>query len=220
LGGWSGDRIPWLKCWALFVTSSAGSLPATLETIANLLSDNGRVRVEPIVEALQYLAEQDKTVEKSQVSEVVRQLTLNNFDCPVETVIDLVRAELQSTISPPPPAAPVAAEPPAPTAAPVQQQLPTPTTESLDDVTAAKSSSESLDSAAIGHGPIGEDNEEGSTGPAHPESDKADEEDASQGHREDAEVGSEHEHEDLAHANVEESETAAEDTPAEEHEAE
>ncbi|KAI8917731.1 hypothetical protein DFJ77DRAFT_317365 [Powellomyces hirtus] len=78
LGGWGGDKIPWLKCWALFVTSSAGSLPATIETVANLLSDNGRTRIEPVVEVLQYLAEQDKTVNKVQVNEVVQSLMANS----------------------------------------------------------------------------------------------------------------------------------------------
>ncbi|KAI8824260.1 uncharacterized protein EV422DRAFT_313169 [Fimicolochytrium jonesii] len=77
LGGWTGDRIPWTKCWALLVASAAGNLTATIETVANILSDNARVRVGPVVEILQYLAEQDRTVDKSQVEQLIRGLMAN-----------------------------------------------------------------------------------------------------------------------------------------------
>ncbi|KAJ3161461.1 Ropporin-1-like protein [Geranomyces michiganensis] len=126
LGGWTGDKIPWLKCWALFVTSAVGSLSATIETIANLLGDNGRIRVEPVVLVLQYLAEQDKTIDKSQADSVVKTLMVNNFDCPVETVIELARSELQPTHGSYQTSAPVAASVPPPSETPAPQPAPAP----------------------------------------------------------------------------------------------
>ncbi|KAI8593415.1 hypothetical protein BDZ88DRAFT_404602 [Geranomyces variabilis] len=148
LGGWTGDKIPWLKCWALFVTSAVGNLAATIETIANLLGDNGRIRVEPIVLVLQYLSEQDKSIDKSQADSVVRQLMLNNFDCPIETVIELARSELQpvhgsyQTPAPVGSSAPPTAETPAAPAAPAPQAVPAaPTHADVEDSTRDSASS-------------------------------------------------------------------------------
>ncbi|KND01569.1 uncharacterized protein SPPG_03369 [Spizellomyces punctatus DAOM BR117] len=96
LGGWPGDKIPWLKFWALLVASTAGTLTATLETVTSILGDNGRVSLSSVIEVLQYLAEQDPSIDKAQAEGVAQTLMgspTNDYD--IKELLDLVRREIR-----------------------------------------------------------------------------------------------------------------------------
>ena len=51
------------------------TLIATLETVCEILGDNGQVPVAPVTEVLSFLATVDKTVSSSQVNVVVTTLS-------------------------------------------------------------------------------------------------------------------------------------------------
>ncbi|KAI9006064.1 hypothetical protein BC832DRAFT_556040 [Gaertneriomyces semiglobifer] len=96
LGGWDGEKIPWMKFWSLLVASSAGTLTATIETVLNVIGDSGRVRLAPVIEVMQYLAEQDQTIDKQQVQEVMRGVMVSGGDdYDIQQFMDVVRREIK-----------------------------------------------------------------------------------------------------------------------------
>ncbi|KAJ3413647.1 Ropporin-1-like protein [Chytridiales sp. JEL 0842] len=74
LGGWSGDKIPWLKFWALLAAAASGTLVATIETVTQLLGDNGTIPTGPVTEVFQFLADRDPSQEKAKTANVIKAL--------------------------------------------------------------------------------------------------------------------------------------------------
>ncbi|KAJ3402845.1 hypothetical protein CcCBS67573_g05139 [Chytriomyces confervae] len=74
LGGWTGEKVPWLKFWALLVASASGTFVATVELVVQLLSDNGNVPSAPVIEIIQYMAERDATQDPTKISNIVKGL--------------------------------------------------------------------------------------------------------------------------------------------------
>ncbi|KAJ3265494.1 Ropporin-1-like protein [Chytriomyces hyalinus] len=74
LGGWTGEKVPWLKFWALLVASASGTFVATVELVVQLLSDNGNVPSAPVIEIIQYMAERDATQDPTKIANIVKGL--------------------------------------------------------------------------------------------------------------------------------------------------
>ncbi|KAI9102810.1 hypothetical protein DFS34DRAFT_591429 [Phlyctochytrium arcticum] len=95
VGGWS-ETTPWLKFWALLVASTAGTLFATVETVASILGDNGRVPLGPVIEIIQYLGEQDQSLDQPQVEEVVRNLMGSQTnDYEINSLLTMIRNQIR-----------------------------------------------------------------------------------------------------------------------------
>ncbi|ORY30456.1 hypothetical protein BCR33DRAFT_703407 [Rhizoclosmatium globosum] len=70
-GGWTGEKIPWLKFWALLVASASGTFIGTIESVILLLSDNGVLPSAPLTEIMQFMAERDSTQDQSKIQALV-----------------------------------------------------------------------------------------------------------------------------------------------------
>ncbi|KAL2918240.1 hypothetical protein HK105_202167 [Polyrhizophydium stewartii] len=96
LGGWSADRVPWLKFWAFLCASAAGTLMATVELVCELIGDNGRISVPIVQDIAVFLIEQDRTVDPTLASHITRALeALSPRDHPIPQVIEAVRQEIE-----------------------------------------------------------------------------------------------------------------------------
>ncbi|KAJ3097921.1 Ropporin-1-like protein [Physocladia obscura] len=72
LGGWNGEKIPWLRFWALLVASASGTLIATIESVCHLLSDNGNLPSAPLMEIISFMAERDPTQDQSKIQNLLK----------------------------------------------------------------------------------------------------------------------------------------------------
>ncbi|KAI8801382.1 hypothetical protein BJ742DRAFT_779345 [Cladochytrium replicatum] len=99
LGNWKGgDRVPWLKFWALLVASSSGTLHATMESVSKILGDNGAVPANPVLDVLQFLGENDHDVEPSAVDVALKALRSNpewSKEIPIEMLYETLKKEIQ-----------------------------------------------------------------------------------------------------------------------------
>ncbi|KAI8619381.1 hypothetical protein BC830DRAFT_1104404 [Chytriomyces sp. MP71] len=74
LGSWNGEKIPWLKFWALLVASASGTFIATIELVVTLLSDNGNLPSGPLIEIIQFMSERDSTQDPTKIGNVIKAL--------------------------------------------------------------------------------------------------------------------------------------------------
>ncbi|KAI9207443.1 uncharacterized protein BJ171DRAFT_492758 [Polychytrium aggregatum] len=97
VGGWQGDRIPWLKFWFLLVASASGTLPATIESICKLLANNGKIAANIITECFQFLADKDPDIDQTSVDDTFRaiQALQSGKEMSCAGVIDAIRKELK-----------------------------------------------------------------------------------------------------------------------------
>ncbi|KAI8928678.1 hypothetical protein BC831DRAFT_447535 [Entophlyctis helioformis] len=94
LGGWSTDRVPWLKFWAFLCASAAGTLIATVELVCEIIGDNGRISVPFIEEIFSFLAGQDRSVDAIATANVVRALqNLTPKEHNVTALLELIKSE-------------------------------------------------------------------------------------------------------------------------------
>ncbi|KAJ3323208.1 Ropporin-1-like protein [Blyttiomyces sp. JEL0837] len=90
LGNWAGEKIPWLKFWALLVASASGTLAATIEQVCLLLGDDGKVTTSPLIEIIQFLTERDPNSDPAKTELMLKSLR-ESGTLPVEVVIDLLK---------------------------------------------------------------------------------------------------------------------------------
>lgn len=97
VGGWQGDRIPWVKFWSLLVASLSGTLPATVEKICKILSDNGKILAEVAMDCVQFLADHDPDVESTSVEDTMRAIKglQSGNHIPCQGLIDVIGKELK-----------------------------------------------------------------------------------------------------------------------------
>ncbi|KAJ3228675.1 Ropporin-1-like protein [Chytriomyces hyalinus] len=93
LGGWTGEKVPWLKFWALLVASASGTFVATIEMVVQLLSDNGNVPSAPVIEIIQYMAERDATQDPTKIANIVKGLQAGGPTTNADTLMVNVRKE-------------------------------------------------------------------------------------------------------------------------------
>ncbi|KAJ3095180.1 Ropporin-1-like protein [Phlyctochytrium planicorne] len=91
LGGWQGEKIPWVKFWGLLVASSAGTLIATIETTGILLNDNGSIPTQPVLEVLNLLSERDSDIDKSRVNAISKGLQNAGSKISMDSLMELLR---------------------------------------------------------------------------------------------------------------------------------
>ncbi|KAI8839111.1 hypothetical protein BJ741DRAFT_599984 [Chytriomyces cf. hyalinus JEL632] len=93
LGGWTGEKVPWLKFWALLVASASGTFVATVELVVQLLSDNGNVPSAPVIEIIQYMAERDATQDPTKIANIVKGLQAGGPTTNADVLMVNVRKE-------------------------------------------------------------------------------------------------------------------------------
>ncbi|EGF84122.1 hypothetical protein BATDEDRAFT_34112 [Batrachochytrium dendrobatidis JAM81] len=96
LGGWTSDKIPWVKFWAFLCASAAGTLEATAELVCNLVGDNGKVPVALIQEVVVFLVEQDRAIDPAIGRNIVQAFEgISQREYPTKSVLEIVLKELQ-----------------------------------------------------------------------------------------------------------------------------
>ncbi|KAJ3032627.1 Ropporin-1-like protein, partial [Rhizophlyctis rosea] len=99
LGGWANDKIPWMKLWALLCAAASGTLIATIETVCEILGDNGQIPVAPVTEVLQFLSTVDQTVNPGQVNVVVTTLSTHRTYA-IDGLLEMIRTQVQPSTAP------------------------------------------------------------------------------------------------------------------------
>ncbi|KAJ3207406.1 Ropporin-1-like protein [Entophlyctis luteolus] len=95
LGGWNGEKIPWLKFWALLVASASGTLVATIESVCHLLSDNGIVPTGPLMEIITFMSERDPSQDSSKIQNLLKTIGSSGPTVNADQVMVTVRKEVK-----------------------------------------------------------------------------------------------------------------------------
>ncbi|KAJ3063067.1 Ropporin-1-like protein [Podochytrium sp. JEL0797] len=93
MGDWTGEKIPWLKFWALLVASASGTFIGTIESVCHLLSDNGMLPSAPLLEIMQYMADRDPTQEKGKIENLIKSIQSSGPSVSADLVMVQVRKE-------------------------------------------------------------------------------------------------------------------------------
>ncbi|KAI9337796.1 hypothetical protein BDR26DRAFT_863569 [Obelidium mucronatum] len=93
LGNWTGEKIPWLKFWALLVASASGTFIGTVESVCHLLSDNGMLPSAPLIEIMTFMAERDPTQEQSRIQNLIKTIQSSGPSVNADNVMVQVRKE-------------------------------------------------------------------------------------------------------------------------------
>ncbi|KAJ3052364.1 Ropporin-1-like protein [Rhizophlyctis rosea] len=94
IGAWPNEQIPWMKLWALLCAAASGTLVATVETVCEILGDNGQVPVAPVSEVLSFLATVDQTVNPGQVNVVVGTLSTHRTYS-IDALLEMLRTQVR-----------------------------------------------------------------------------------------------------------------------------
>lgn len=91
LGGWNGEKIPWMSFWALLMASASGNLVATMENVCKILGDNGLVPSAPVIEVIKFLASRDPLYDVTRTNKITSPLS-NSSNVEIDTVMKLIRS--------------------------------------------------------------------------------------------------------------------------------